>query len=224
MTASFQSEIERDASLQGFLGNLAGLAEQIGVDGAKMTGGDAPAGGTFALSGVVDLKSLREFLIEYRKSLMVPIELPTIIEASLMVERGEFRELMELDQSLSRKPELRLFSESSQWIGQCHARTMRGMKDHRTVWRYCDAIRTKKAFGWHTVVYGVVLAAFSIPIRQGIVNYCEQLINGFADSAAARLDLGAEDLALVKLETIAEMSLFIDQAVTRNNGPGLRVL
>jgi urease accessory protein UreF len=98
------------------------------------------------------------------------------------------------------------------------------MKDHRTVWRYCDAIRTKKAFGWHTVVYGVVLAAFSIPIRQGIVNYCEQLINGFADSAAARLDLGAEDLALVKLETIAEMSLFIDQAVTRNNGPGLRVL
>jgi len=224
MTASFQSEFERDASLRGFLGDLAGLAEQIGVDGAKVAGGDVLGEGPFELSGVVDLKSLRRFLVEYRKHLLVPIELPTIIDASLMVERGEFRELMGLDQRLSRTPEMRVFSESSRWIGQCHARTMRGMKDHRTVWRYCDAIRKKKAFGWHTVVYGVVLAAFSIPIRQGIVNYCEQVINGFADSAATRLDLGVEDIALVKLETIAEMSRSIDQAVARNSGPGLRVV
>lgn len=224
MTVSFRSEIERDASLRGFLGDLAGLADQVGVGGAKVAEEGALGSGSFELSGVVDLKSLRQFLIEYRDRLMVPIELPTIIEASLMVERGEFRELMGLDQSLAKKPEMRVFSESSQWIGQCHAKTMRGMKDHRTVWRYSDAIRAKKAFGWHTVVYGVVLAAFSIPVRQGIVNYCERVINGFADSAATRLNLGAEDIELVKLQTTAEMSSFIDRAVAKNTGSGLRVL
>jgi urease accessory protein UreF len=224
MKASFQSHNDSDASLHGFLGDLAGLTEQIGGDGAKVSVGDAIDGGPFQLSGVVDLKSLRKFLVEYRNRLMVPIELPTIIQASLMVERGEFRELMDLDQSLSRKPEMKIFSESSRWIGQCHARTMRGMKDHRTVWRYCDAIRTKTAFGWHPVVYGVVLAAFSIPVRQGIVNYCEQVINGFADSAAARLDLGGKEVALMKTETIAEMALLIDHAIEGNSGAELRVL
>ena len=224
MNASFESEIEKDASLRGFFGDLAGLTEQIGIDGAKLASGDGLDGEALEHGSVVDLKSLRTFLNEYCSRLMVPVELPTIIEASLMVERGEFRELMELDQSLSTKPEMRRFSESSRWIGQCHARTMRGMKDHRTVWRYCDAIRAKKAFGWHTVVYGVVLAAFSIPIRQGIVNYCEQIIHGFTDSAALRLDLEAEDIALVKLETTAEMSLFIDQVVAGKSGPTLRVL
>lgn len=224
MKASSKSQIENNVALQGLLGDVAGLTERLGVDGPSVATCDLLDGGPFHLKGVVDLDSLRKFLVEYCHRLMVPVELPTINQASLMVGQGEFRELMALDQGLALVPEMKVFAESSRWIGQCHAKTMRGMKDHRTVWRYCDAIRTKKAFGWHSVVYGVVLAAYSIPIRQGMLNYCEQIIHGFVDSAGTQLNLETKALAVIKEESTNRMVPHIDHVLSLGAPTGLRVL
>ena len=63
------------------------------------------------------------------------------------------------------------------------------MRDQRLVQRYLTAIEGGQARGWHTLVYGLSLAMFSLPLRQGLQNYVEQTIRGFVSSAASSLRL-----------------------------------
>ncbi len=63
--------------------------------------------------------------------------------------------------------------------------------------RYLLAIESQKARGWHTLVYGVSLAMFSLPLRQGLQNYIEKTVQGFIYSSAKSLRLSeAECLAI----------------------------
>ena len=62
------------------------------------------------------------------------------------------------------------------------------MKDLKLVQRYCEAVNEGKAYGWHTLVYGVVLATYSLPLRQGLLGYAQQATRGFIHSAARSLN------------------------------------
>lgn len=169
------------------LGDPHPLLEQIGsTDDLAVTGAVAHA---IEFQRVSDLPSLRRFLDGYRTEILVPIELPAIVSAYQHSVRGETAELIALDERLAAEQAVRRFAVASCRVGQRQLSKLRPMRDQRLVQRYLAAIEDGKARGWHTLVYGVSLAMFSLPLRQGLQNYAEQTVRGFVSSAAASLRL-----------------------------------
>jgi urease accessory protein UreF len=61
------------------------------------------------------------------------------------------------------------------------------------VQRYLQAVDTGIAQGWHTLVYGLTLEVYSLPLRQGLLGYAHQTTRGFIYSAARMLRLSERD-------------------------------
>jgi urease accessory protein UreF len=57
------------------------------------------------------------------------------------------------------------------------------------VQRYLRAVELGDAHGWHTLVYGLTLAIYSLPLRQGLLGYAHQTTRGFIYAAARTLQL-----------------------------------
>jgi hypothetical protein len=57
------------------------------------------------------------------------------------------------------------------------------LRDERLVQRYLSAVEFGQANGWHTVVYGITLAMYSLPLRQGLLHYAQQTLGAFANNA-----------------------------------------
>ena len=173
-----------------FLGDVAPLAEQVGS-----------AEGLVALSGaaskqfhrVKDLRSLRCFLRDYQSNILFPLELPAICRAYGHASRYEIRELIELDRQLDREPLLQIFATASQRVGKTQLKRLRPLRDQRLVQRYLHAVQTGEANAWHTVVYGVILSLYSLPLRQCLLSYAQQTTRGFICSAASTLRLTSTD-------------------------------
>ena len=169
------------------LGDAHSLLEQLGLpDELAVTG---PLTGAMEFSGVRDLPSLRAFLDTYHAQVLRPIELPAIVSAYQHAVRGEARELIALDKSLAQETGFRDFAAASCRVGQRQLSKLRPLRDQRVVQRYLAAIEAGDARGWHTLVYGVSLAMFSLPLRQGLQNYIEQTARGFIERAARPLRL-----------------------------------
>jgi urease accessory protein UreF len=81
------------------------------------------------------------------------------------------------------------------------------------VQRYLAAIEDGRARGWHTLVYGISLAMFSLPLRQGLQNYAEQTQRGFIESAARSLRLPEVDGAELLAAEAAIIPALITQVV-----------
>ena len=223
MSIEVKPQAEESASWGDFLQDVSELAQRMGTEGVV---GPADEGliGVFDSSQIDSPASLRQFLARYRDTVLVPVEMPTIAAACFMVGRGELRELLELDKEIARRADWQPFADASRWVGSCHARSMRGMKDHRTVWRYCEAVRTKEAHGWHLIVYGIVLSAFSIPLRQGIANYCERTLAGFIDAVAKTRGFPSREVKSLKAEVSAELALEIDRVMKDHHSNSLSVV
>ena len=67
------------------------------------------------------------------------------------------------------------------------------MRDHRLLQRYLRAVDDKLAHGWHTLVYGVTLSVYSLPVLQGLVSYERQTLLGFIHAVARCLRLSETD-------------------------------
>lgn len=170
------------------LGDLRPLLEQIGSPG------NAGADGPVQAREIDDLQELRSFLQTYHRKVLEPLELPTIQRAFLYASRNEARELIALDQELSRQPLLRNFASASCHVGQGQLQRLRPLRDERLVRRYLDAVERGEARGWHTLVYGLTLAIYSLPLRQGLLGYAQQTTRGFIQSAATSLSLSKADI------------------------------
>ncbi len=59
--------------------------------------------------------------------------------------------------------------------------------------RYLAAVESGEAHGWHTLVYGLTLAVYSLPLRQGLLGYAQQTTRGFIQAAARSLELSETD-------------------------------
>ncbi|HYE33222.1 MAG TPA: urease accessory UreF family protein [Methylomirabilota bacterium] len=168
-------------------GDLRQLAEQLGsAESVTDLAGAVPGGG---FETVRSLSQLRDFLGEYQRDVLYARELELIQRAFLHASRNEVRELIALDEEMSREPGVQRFATASLYVGKCQLRRLRPLKDHRVVQRYLTAIEGGKAKGWHLIVYGIVLAVYSLPLRQGLVNYGSQTMQGFINAAARRLAL-----------------------------------
>jgi len=170
-----------------WLGDWHPLAEQLGsADGLIALGSVSTL---LKLSPVRDAKSLRTFLQNYQTHILLPVELPAIQAAYGHTTRFETRELVALDRRLESEHVLQSFASASRRVGQSHLEKLRPLRDQRLVQRYLAAIEEGQANGWHTLVYGVTLAIYSMPLRQGLLGYAHQTTQGFIHSAACSLRL-----------------------------------
>ena len=170
-----------------WLGDWHPLAEQLGsADGLMALSSISAA---LRMRPVQDLPSLRRFLFSYQREILGPRELPSIHAAYGHAARNELCELIALDQSLADVMSLQPFGEPSRRVGQAQLQKLRPLRDLRFVQRYLEAVRAGMAYGWHTLVYGLTLEIYSLPLRQGLLGYAQQVTRGFIYSAARSLKL-----------------------------------
>jgi len=148
---------------------------------------------SFQLNHVTDLTSLRHFLEAYQTHVLVPYELPAIQRAFRHASRNETRELIAYDNEIAAEPALVPFASASRRVGQAQLKRFRPLRDVRLVQRYLRAVDGGQAHGWHTLVYGVTLAIYSLPILQGVVSYERQTLMGFIHAVARTLRLSEAD-------------------------------
>ncbi len=170
-----------------WLGDWHPLAEQLGSADGLVTLGSVSS--LLRLAPVRNLTSLRRFLRKYQAEILLPCELPAIQSAHGHASRYEVRELVALDRSLAEEPNLRLFGPASSRVGQYQLRKLRPLRDQRVVQRYLQAVDSGEASGWHTLVYGLTLAVYSLPLRQGLLGYAHQTTRGFIYASARGLRL-----------------------------------
>ena len=192
--------IRPDPDAAGFLGDVRSLVAQIG-----RSDGDDAAPLPVASSRVDTVPALRAFLTAYRQDVFVSKEWPVIVRAHSLASAGQARELIALDREWSIQARRQEFSEASFRVGQRQLGKLRPFKDQRVVQRYLAAIEAGEAHGWHPLAYGVVLAVFNLPLRQGLVNYAVQTLGGFVDAAVHSHRLPERGCAAVLDEVCAAL-------------------
>jgi len=194
MRTQFQPALGEPAD---WLGDWHPLVEQLGS-----------ANGLVALSQITsvldtrpvhDTVTLRAFLREYHRQVLVPIELPAIQRAYDHANHQELRELIAFDRELAEKEILKPFAEPSRRVGQTELLKLRPLRDQRLLRRYLDTVQRGEAQAWHTLVYGVTLSLYSMPLRQGLLGYGCQTTRGFIYAAARSLRL-SETICRTMLE------------------------
>jgi hypothetical protein len=177
---STESEIAWSAA-ENLLGDFCALLQQLGVRETVPNCSSSIAPPSERIS---DLAALHKFLDTYLTQILLPLELPAITQACGRVRRGQTRELITLDRQLAGESRLAPFASASRKIGAMQLQRLKPLRDERTVQRYLCAVESGRADGWHTLVYGLTLAVYSFPLRQGLLHYSRETMSGLARAAA----------------------------------------
>jgi urease accessory protein UreF len=191
-----------------WLGDAHPLVEQLGTaDGLASVHGLADS---LAARPITTLPALRSFLHTYHERILLPQELPAIQTAFERVSRNEIRELIAFDQHLSHEPALRDFTSASRRVGLAQLQKLRPLRDERGAQRYLAAAEAGQAHGWHTLVYGMTLVLYSLPLRQGLLGYAQQTTRGFIHAAACSLSFSEADCRELFVELCAPLPGVVD--------------
>jgi urease accessory protein UreF len=175
---------QEHGAMSAFLEQLGAMEDLVSITAASALLQAAP---------VHDLQTLAVFIETYLEEILIPIELPLIHKSFLHASHNECRELIALDQAAAAQIVVRQFAEASRRVGHMHIRAMRPMRGERLVQRYLAAVESGEANGWHTIVYGITLALYSLPARQGLMHYAYRTMGGFVRAAARSLELTERD-------------------------------
>jgi urease accessory protein UreF len=214
---SEQTDFVTNAS--GQEGDASLLAEQLGS--AQELTELGPLVLSSQLTKIHSVSGLKDFLLNYRENLLGSRELPAIYDTYNHAVKNQVRELISLDLEISKDAHLKPFLTSSHHVGIRQLNKMRGLKDNRVLQRYRDAVLAGEAYGWHTLVYGLVLATYSIPLRQGLLHYGHQTLSGFVYRAGRALDLNEETCRGLIAENVSTLPSYIEQTLARNGSPPL---
>ena len=196
-----------------WLGDWHPLAEQLGSANGLVALGEISASMSVPL--VQDLPSLRRFLQNYQRRILLPHELPAIQRAFDHACRREVRELAEFDRQLADEPALKPFAEASRRIGRTELLKLRPLRDERMVRRYLEAVQRSQAHAWHTLVYGLTLALYSMPLRQGLLGYGFQTTRGFIYAASRSLSLSEKLCRALLEELCASLPSAVESLIAR---------
>ena len=209
------TQIESAAGAE-WLGDLHPLLAQLGSLDGLVTLGAVSA--SLQMQPVNDPSALRLFLQNYASQILLPLELASLQRAHGHASRNELSELVALDQRLTREPILRDFAAASRRIGQYQLQRLRPLRDQRFVQRYLQAVEQGDAHGWHILVYGVTLALYSLPLRQGLCGYARQTLRGFIHAAARPLQLSEIDCQELLEELCAGLPRYLETLLPVTNG------
>jgi len=195
-------------------GDLESLARQLGspagLHAAQLSAASrAPA--------ARDARGLTEFLGWYRSGMLATVELPAIQKAFFHASRFEVRELVEFDGVLANQAGFQEFAAASQAVGRGQLRRLLPLRDQRFVRRYYEAVEAGRARGWHTLVYGLFLSIYSLPLRQGMIGYARQTMSGFVESAAPRVGLDAPAANLLLEAACAPLPALVEEVLCQGS-------
>ncbi len=173
------------------LGDWHPLVQQLGS--AEGLVALSTASHSLQLSNVDSVPSLLRFLESYQSQVLIPFELPAIQRAFRHASRNETRELIAYDLELAAETILKPFAGASRRVGQAQLKRLRPLRDHRLLQRYLRSVDDAKANGWHTLVYGVTLSVYSLPVIQGLASYEKQTLLGFMHAVSRTLRLSEND-------------------------------
>ncbi len=208
------SEAPPQKRFQHLLGDLTGLLEQIGRPPELIA--LAPS---LNPKLIRDTATLEKFLEAYAQRLLLPIELPAIARAWTHASRGETRELIALDQELTNQPLLTFFATPSREIGQMQLANLRPLRDQRVIQRYLTAVDSAQAQAWHTLVFGLTLFIYSLPLRQGLCHYAEQTMFALADIAARRAGLNPVECRQIAVKVLSGLPSAIEKTLVPQDSP-----
>ena len=191
-----------------WLGDWHPLVEQLGSANGLVALADISA--SAGARPVHDLSSLRQFLQNYQKQILLPHELPAIQRAFDHTNRHELRELVEFDRQLENEAILKHFAGPSRRVGQSQLQKLRPLRDERVPRRYLEAVERGEANAWHTLVYGITLAIYSLPLRQGLLGYGFQTTRGSIFSAAKSLELSETECRELLEELCAHLPEMVE--------------
>lgn len=196
-----------------WLGDAHPLVEQLGTaDGLTSLHNVADS---LRLQPVRSLAALRQFLHSYHERILLPQELPAIRTAFDHASRNEIRELIAFDRQMADEPGLREFASASRRVGLAQLQKLRPLRDERGVQRYLAAVEHGEANGWHTLVYGMTLALYSLPLRQGLLGYAHQTTRGFIHTAAKSLPVSEAECRALFEERCAPLPLAVEALLAR---------
>jgi urease accessory protein UreF len=196
------------------LGECHPLLEQLGsADGLFTLSGVATA---LRLPKVDSLAALGCFLRAYQAKVLLPLELPAIYRAHRHASRNQYRELLALDLEIAAQPHQHGFAAASRRVGRSQLQRLRPLRDERVVQRYLQAVDQERAQAWHTLVYGLTLAVYSMPVRQGLLSYARQTLQGFIRAAARPLQLSASECGQALTVLCAELPGQLEAIVARD--------
>jgi urease accessory protein UreF len=196
-----------------WLGDWHPLVEQLGSTNGLVALSEISA--SLQIPLVHNVSSLRQFLRHYQKHILLPHELPAIQRAFDHVCRHEVRELAEFDRQLANESALKPFAEASRRIGQTELMKLRPLRDERIVRRYLEAVERHEAHAWHTLVYGLTLALYSMPLRQGLLGYGYQTTRGFIHAAGKSLHLSEKECRSLLEELCLELPEAVEGLIAR---------
>jgi len=173
------------------LGDWHPLVQQLGSTEGLVA--FSTASHSLRLNSVDSVPGLLRFLEAYQSQILIPHELPAIQRAYRHASRNETRELIAFDRQLTEEAALKSFASASQRVGQAQLRRLRPLRDHRLLQRYLRAVDDRLAFGWHTLVYGLTLSVYSLPVLQGLSSYEKQTLLGFMHAVSRSLRLSEND-------------------------------
>ncbi len=173
------------------LGDWHPLVQQLGSTEGLIA--LSTASHSLQLNNVDSVETLLGFLEAYQFQILIPHELPAIQRAYRHASRHETRELIAWDQLIGAEPVLKPFANASRRVGQAQLKRLRPLRDHRLLQRYLRAVEEGAAQGWHTLVYGVTLSVYSLPVLQGLNSYEKQTLLGFIHAVSRTLRLSERD-------------------------------
>ena len=186
----------------GLLGDVQALLEQLGSADATLPTQPGAMPASFA--------ALRKFLRHYKHDILIKHEWPAIYRAYQHVSHNEGQELLALDESLAGAP----FAEASRRIGQFQLKRLAPLRGERVLSRYLAAIEEGRAQGWHTLVYGLTLAVYSLPVRQGLVHYAHQILRGYVETAALRFSVSEAESRSTLEELLRDLPRELEKLLT----------
>ena len=169
-------------------GDVRGLAEQLAAPDLE-----APAGWPPSLAAVNSVETLARFVSHHTTEILSAREWPVILKAWQLAREGKARELVELDAEWGREVGRTDFAGASFRVGRRQLSKLRSLRHERVIQRYLAAIEDGSARGWHPVVYGVVLAVYNLPLRQGLTHFGTQTLASLVTAVerSRRLPSGA---------------------------------
>lgn len=194
--------------LEGF----SALLEQIGTNASPVVYRPQPG----SLEQIEDVAGLKFFLDMY-VARHLPGELKSIVKAHGHASAGEARELLALDKKLGTQPEMLAFAAASRRVGQSQLRKLRPLRDHRVLQRYVAAFDAGAAKAWHTIVYGIMLAVYSFPLRQGLLRYTEATLAGLVTAVEKKGRLPEDECEKLLNNIYAQMPKCVESALTNTH-------
>jgi urease accessory protein UreF len=190
----------------GLLGDVRALLEQLGSGEPEVQVQPETMPRSFS--------ALRQFLETYKRHVLVAHEWPAIYCAYNHARQSECHELIALDRSIAEQKQFTPFAEASRRIGQFQLKRLAPLRGERVLTRYIAAIEDGRAQGWHTLVYGLTLALYSLPARQGLMHYAQQILRGYLESAAHSSSVTDKQCNTALEELLADLPRELEKVLT----------